>query len=169
MPYNRPEGLTWGSLTIQGARTTDAETGTWTTPDAYAGDVHDPMSQKAFMWDRNNPYEYSDPSGYEIGPAFRAGWYTPDSDSKWRRLTPAEIKKIKEQGIEDPHGQGTKIRGSRDDILIDQHGDLGVGNKNGGEVEKLGSNINDEPGGGQMRSKPKEKHEKRKNKRRFFL
>jgi hypothetical protein len=37
--------------------------GQWTTPDAYAGDVHDPMTQKPFMWDRNNPYQYADPSG----------------------------------------------------------------------------------------------------------
>ncbi len=37
--------------------------GQWTSPDAYAGNVHDPMSQKPFMYNRNNTYEYSDPSG----------------------------------------------------------------------------------------------------------
>lgn len=42
----------------------DTETGQWTTPDAYAGEVDDPMTQKPFMWNRNNPYPYSDPSGY---------------------------------------------------------------------------------------------------------
>ena len=68
LPYTRPEGFAWGGLTIQGARTTDSASGQWTTPDAYAGDIHDPMSRKAFMWDRNNPYEYSDPSGYFIIP-----------------------------------------------------------------------------------------------------
>jgi hypothetical protein len=26
--------------------------------------VRDPISQKAFVWNRNNPYTYSDPSGY---------------------------------------------------------------------------------------------------------
>ncbi|MBV8369761.1 MAG: RHS repeat protein, partial [Candidatus Eremiobacteraeota bacterium] len=62
--YSRTEGFDWGNLTIQGARAVDNATGQWTTPDAYAGDVHDPMSQKPFMWDRNNPYNYSDPSGY---------------------------------------------------------------------------------------------------------
>lgn len=61
-----------GGLTIQGARTTDAASGQWTTPDAYAGDIHDPMSRKAFMWDRNNPYEYSDPSGYSPDAAQQA-------------------------------------------------------------------------------------------------
>jgi YD repeat-containing protein len=62
--YSRLEGFDWGNLTVQGVRTVDAMSGQWTTPDPFAGDVHDPMSQKAFMWDRNNPYEYSDPSGY---------------------------------------------------------------------------------------------------------
>lgn len=51
--------------TFQGVRAYDGNLGTWTTPDAYAGDVHDPMSQKPFMWNRNNPLEYLDPSGYE--------------------------------------------------------------------------------------------------------
>ncbi|MGB8834286.1 MAG: HNH endonuclease signature motif containing protein, partial [Candidatus Sulfotelmatobacter sp.] len=36
----------------------------WTTPDAYKGDVHDPMSQRSYMWNNNNPVAYSDPSGY---------------------------------------------------------------------------------------------------------
>ncbi len=39
----------------------------WTSPDAYAGDVHDPMSQHPYMWNDNNPVQYSDPSGYCAG------------------------------------------------------------------------------------------------------
>ena len=62
--YVRPEGFIYGALTFQGVRAVDEASGQWTTPDAYAGDVHDPMSQKAFMWDRNNPYAYQDPSGF---------------------------------------------------------------------------------------------------------
>jgi hypothetical protein len=38
----------------------------WTTPDAYSGDVHDPMSQHPYMWNSNNPVQYSDPSGYVV-------------------------------------------------------------------------------------------------------
>jgi hypothetical protein len=34
---------------IAGTRTTDSNAGTWTTPDAYAGDVNDPGSQKSYM------------------------------------------------------------------------------------------------------------------------
>jgi hypothetical protein len=64
LEYVRPEGFTFNGLTYQGARAVDDASGRWTTPDAYAGDVHDPMSQKAFMWDRNNPYSYTDTSGY---------------------------------------------------------------------------------------------------------
>jgi hypothetical protein len=52
---------------IVGARALhDAASGQWLTPDAYAGDVRDPMSQKPFMWNGNNSLLYSDPSGYTI-------------------------------------------------------------------------------------------------------
>jgi YD repeat-containing protein len=64
LEYNRTEGFDLGALTMQGARAVDNTSGQWTTPDADAGDEHDPMSQKAFMWDRNNPYQYEDPSGF---------------------------------------------------------------------------------------------------------
>jgi hypothetical protein len=60
----RSDGLSDGYNTVQGTRSYDSSVGNWTTPDAYAGDAHDPMSQKPYMWNRNNPLEYSDPSGY---------------------------------------------------------------------------------------------------------
>jgi hypothetical protein len=66
-PYTRPDGFDVGlgtGVTISGVRVQDNASGKWTTPDAYAGDVHDPMSQKSFMWNNNNPYTYSDPNGY---------------------------------------------------------------------------------------------------------
>ena len=49
---------------VQGARTFDTATGQWSTPDAYAGDVNDPMSQKPFVWNGNNSVKWSDPMGY---------------------------------------------------------------------------------------------------------
>jgi YD repeat-containing protein len=58
------DGWTIDNDTWQGVRTSDLSVGQWNTPDAYAGEVHDPMSQKPFMWNRNNPYQYADPSGY---------------------------------------------------------------------------------------------------------
>jgi hypothetical protein len=61
----RPDGLNDGDTTIQGVRTYDAVTTSWTTPDAYAGLIEDPASQKPYMWNRNNPVSYADPSGYE--------------------------------------------------------------------------------------------------------
>ncbi len=73
----RGDGISDGYNAIQGVRSFDTQAGVWSTPDAYRGDVHDPMSQKPYMWNRNNPYVYSDPSGYETGVAFRAGWF-PD-------------------------------------------------------------------------------------------
>src|ERR1039458_4422386 len=63
---NRLDGYNDGyGNTFQGVRSQDSNTGQWSTPDAYAGDVSDPMSQKPFMYDGNNPIAYSDPSGYQ--------------------------------------------------------------------------------------------------------
>ena len=61
----RADGYSDGTTNVfQGVRAFDNTAGQWTAPDAYAGDVHDPMSQKPFMWNKNNPLQYSDPSGY---------------------------------------------------------------------------------------------------------
>jgi YD repeat-containing protein len=70
--YSRLEGFDYGHLTFQGARAVDNASGQWTTPDAYLGNVHDPSSQKSFMWDRNNPYSYSDPSGFMVNQVVTA-------------------------------------------------------------------------------------------------
>jgi YD repeat-containing protein len=58
------DGIYDGTNTFQGARAYDPIAQQWTAPDAYAGDVRDPMSQKPYMWNRNNPLDYVDPSGY---------------------------------------------------------------------------------------------------------
>ncbi len=58
------DGIYDGANIIQGVRTYDSTANTWTTPDAYAGDINDPLSQRSYMWNRNNPVSYSDPSGY---------------------------------------------------------------------------------------------------------
>jgi hypothetical protein len=65
MEYDRVEGFEFFGLTIQGARATQSASSQWTTPDAFAGTAHDPMSQKSFMWDNNNAYAYSDPTGFQ--------------------------------------------------------------------------------------------------------
>jgi hypothetical protein len=51
-------------IQINGVRAFNATLGTWTTPDAYEGDIRDPASQQRYMWNRDNAYDYSDPSGY---------------------------------------------------------------------------------------------------------
>uniref|UniRef100_E6Q304 DUF6531 domain-containing protein n=1 Tax=mine drainage metagenome TaxID=410659 RepID=E6Q304_9ZZZZ len=61
----RADGYQIGMTTIQGVRAYDPGSAQWTTPDAYAGVVSDPMSQQSYMWTNNNPIAYSDPSGYE--------------------------------------------------------------------------------------------------------
>ncbi len=60
----RGDGVNTGLDTIQGVRSYNSDTLTWTTPDAYAGEPTDPMSLQKYMWNRNNPLVYSDPSGY---------------------------------------------------------------------------------------------------------
>ena len=64
-----PDGITDGVNIFQGARAYDPVLGNWTAPDAYAGNVGDPMSQKAYMWDGNNSFLYEDPSGYCVEDA----------------------------------------------------------------------------------------------------
>ena len=60
----REDGYSVRGLTIQGVRSYDSNTEQWTTPDAYKGDVDDPMSQRSYMWNNNNPVSYADPTGY---------------------------------------------------------------------------------------------------------
>jgi hypothetical protein len=60
----REDGINDGYNTIQGVRAFDSSLHGWTTPDAYSGDISDPMSRKSYMWNRNNPVSYADPSGY---------------------------------------------------------------------------------------------------------
>jgi RHS repeat-associated protein len=62
---SREDGYFDGTLSLQGVRAYDPNLNQWTTPDAYSGDVRDPMSQHPYMWNDNNPVQYSDPSGYE--------------------------------------------------------------------------------------------------------
>ena len=64
------DGYYDGNIAIQGVRAYDPNMNQWTSPDAYSGDVHDPMSQHPYMWNGNNPVQYSDPTGYETGPAY---------------------------------------------------------------------------------------------------
>jgi hypothetical protein len=62
--YSGPGMISDGVNTFQGVRQMDNMTNQWVTPDPYAGRVEDPMSQRAYAWDGNNPIQYSDPSGY---------------------------------------------------------------------------------------------------------
>jgi YD repeat-containing protein len=59
-----PDSVTIVDATIQGARQVDSGNQTWTSRDAFAGYIGDPMSMKPYMFERNNSLSYSDPSGY---------------------------------------------------------------------------------------------------------
>lgn len=62
-----PNNITNGWTVFQGVRTYDPTAGAWTTPDAFAGTIQDPMSQKSYVYNRANPVAYADPTGF--GPA----------------------------------------------------------------------------------------------------
>lgn len=61
---NRTDNVTNQLSTIQGSRSYDPSKNTWMTPDALAGDVADPASQRTYAYDGNSPYTYADPSGF---------------------------------------------------------------------------------------------------------
>jgi hypothetical protein len=86
--------MTDGLNTLQGVRTMDSNAGTWTTPDAYAGDVDDPGSQKSYMWNSNNAVSYSDPSGFSADPY--SDYLAPPPDT----------------GPPDPYGDSGAVRAS---------------------------------------------------------
>ncbi len=86
----RTDGYSDDAVTIQGVRAYDPGMQQWTTPDAYQGVLHDPMSQKPYMWNRNNPILYSDPSGY-------CPWCEPVAE-EWEQLQP-ELQPAEAEGI----------------------------------------------------------------------
>ena len=59
-----PDGITDGYNIFQGVRNYDPAVGTWSAPDAYEGEIEDPMSQHGYIWNRNNSFANEDPSGY---------------------------------------------------------------------------------------------------------
>jgi len=98
------DGWTLDYETWQGVRTSDLAIGQWNTRDAYAGEVHDPMSQKPFMWNHNNAYAYSDPSGFMVE-------WTGDKDTQqWEREQyDAAIDYLKSRGALDAAALLTRL------------------------------------------------------------
>jgi hypothetical protein len=67
---------------FQGRRTYDSTSMQWSTPDANPGTLDDPVSMKAYAWNRNDPLRYGDFDGQnsiEIPVVGRvtARWVTP--------------------------------------------------------------------------------------------
>jgi YD repeat-containing protein len=69
----RPDEISDGLSAFQGVRAYDSGAVSWTTPDAYEGVVGDPLSQQSYMWNRNNPVTYADPTGFEPEPVDSQG------------------------------------------------------------------------------------------------
>lgn len=76
---SRTDNVTNQLTTFQGTRVYDPSKKDWMTPDAVAGDVDDPESQRAYAYDGNNPVKYEDPSGFSAreGGASQGGGFTP--------------------------------------------------------------------------------------------
>jgi YD repeat-containing protein len=78
--YVRSDGFALGgssdggtSVQINGVRAYDAQLQSWTTPDAYEGDIRDPASQQRYIWNRGNAIDYSDPTGYNAAVVAAGG------------------------------------------------------------------------------------------------
>ncbi len=126
------DGWTLDNNTWQGVRTFDASIGQWNTPDAYAGDVHDPMSQQPYMWNGNNPYAYQDPSGYKweyIDPTlipivqslrgsetFNEKYEAAEKSEARFTMTAVPADQIRETGIPAHPNEGTGQTALRDTI-----------------------------------------------------
>jgi hypothetical protein len=52
-------------IRVQGGRAFDSYAAQWSTPDAFAGEPTDPLSQMNFMYNNGNAVSYSDPSGFD--------------------------------------------------------------------------------------------------------
>lgn len=93
---------------FQGVRAYDPSMGQWTSPDAYAGDVDDPMSQKPFIWNGNNPMAYSDPSGY-AGEDERDS--DPNEEEFWLDTIAGEIEDEQLDRVQDFWSKGNYSSG----------------------------------------------------------
>ncbi|MHB8415209.1 MAG: RHS repeat-associated core domain-containing protein, partial [Acidiferrobacteraceae bacterium] len=100
-----PDGITDGINIFQGARAYDPVLGNWTAPDALGGVVGDPMTQQAYMWNRNNPLAYSDPSGYYILDNGTAQQQKAVADFA-KALDKRAVAKLAEMPKNDPRRQG---------------------------------------------------------------
>jgi hypothetical protein len=95
----RGDGYMLGDIAIQGVRAYDPTSAQWTTPDAYSGDVDDPMSLKPFVYNNNNPIAFEDPSGYE-GSGVGLQGLTPPGVNPMPEVTPdATYVKIEAVGF----------------------------------------------------------------------
>lgn len=61
---SRTDGISDGTVTMQGERLYDVGSGKWTTPDSYQGTPSNPMSGQSYVWNNNNPIMNRDPSGH---------------------------------------------------------------------------------------------------------
>ncbi len=59
-----PDSVFDSVTSFHGRRNYDQAVGGWSVPDAYDGELHDPMSQRSYMYDGNNSTTYSDPTGF---------------------------------------------------------------------------------------------------------
>src|SRR5450755_836480 len=68
------DGYWDGFVMIQGVRDYDSTLRAWLEPDPSPGSDWNPMTQKAYSWNNNNPSSFQDPSGMAAGGDGPGGW-----------------------------------------------------------------------------------------------
>ena len=112
---------------IQGVRIYDSTLGGWATPDAFQGEVHDPVSQKSYVWNRNNAETFSDPSGYSA--------YAPDEYASFvvdHNAATDDVAYNSHDGQEDPDYLTEVAENATLDAIV-----------NGGGENKIASDMNE--------------------------
>jgi hypothetical protein len=126
-PMTRSDGYQMVGGLVQGVRTYDPTSGQWLTPDAYAGDAHDPMTQKPFMWNGNNPVEFQDPSGYTTVAIY---------DSTAQTLRVVGVTNTKDAGIDKTFAAGNNTTNpSGDPMKVGSNGPMPSGEWQLGPME----------------------------------
>ena len=78
--YSSASAATDGFITVNGVRNYDQTATHWTSPDSVRGTSDDPMSEQPYVFNRNNPYSYSDPLGLDPCTTSQDGANNPNGE-----------------------------------------------------------------------------------------
>jgi hypothetical protein len=70
---SRDDGYNFNVAVVQGVRDYDPATGTFMSRDLEQGELDDPKSEYPYVWNRNNPVQFNDPSGLDASDCKKSG------------------------------------------------------------------------------------------------